>query len=186
MLRKLCAASIPCARARGVYTGPGRKIVVGLSKSYYGEHGLRAALRLAGEKDSVVGIYVPPKLPPMGGEAPKELQEKFQAFRDKETVAVKAHCGKIAEIYAAEMNVKAKFTIEIQEPALSRKRAIVDFCRKNKPDLLVLGSKGQGHWVSEGTVAGAAVAAIPAYAMQNAPCAVLVVKPKIATPPAAH
>eukprot|EP00906_Rhabdomonas_costata_P034904 RCo049080 len=172
------AALRPSLGRRHLITGKPLHIVVGLSGTKYGDLAIKAAVEYSRDVDKITGIYIPPTLP---REAPAMVQEDFAKYRDTKTKEVLQRAAKLSEEVLKNSGSKASFAIKEIAGTASRKVALVQACFDLDADLLVLGSKGLMAELSEATgtsgPAKADVSSTPHYAMHNAPCPVLVVKP---------
>ena len=94
-----------------------------------------------------------------------------QTAQNKE---IESKCNQIIKDNAPE-NITAY--CKIMEPTLSPKEHLIDACYDKKADVLVVGSRGLSHSLTEKvTQSVQRIGAVADYAVHHAPCDVLVIK----------
>eukprot|EP00993_Chasmostoma_nieuportense_P005293 NODE_5923_length_593_cov_17.710300_g5758_i0.p1 GENE.NODE_5923_length_593_cov_17.710300_g5758_i0~~NODE_5923_length_593_cov_17.710300_g5758_i0.p1 ORF type:complete len:176 (-),score=37.58 NODE_5923_length_593_cov_17.710300_g5758_i0:64-591(-) len=147
-------------------------ILVGLSATIYGDLAIRSALRLATPGDKVTGIYIPPVLPSGYAAAPPHIRDTFIELQNEMMVDVLRRAEREALAAKLLLNKEIDFETRALDPSSHRQRALVQAATTLKGDMLVLGAKGRETFQNQEVD----IALLPSYAVNHAPCPVLVVR----------
>ena len=162
-----------------------KSYVVGIDGSNFGFAALKTTLEESIDNDNIYCIHVPENLDMFGRDqrdmyipqTTDSIRDKMINIQSKITEEIDNKCIKYKEQYAKNKNINFEVIIKTDENRLSVKQEIIQCCYDKKADLLVVGSKGISHGITEKLKELMhRLGSVSDYCSHHAPCDVMIVK----------